>query len=182
VNGAVIRHQRPPPACIIRGAPCHLGNVLHDLGRKDQALEHYRQAAALRPTYAAAFNNLGLALSEAGRHAEAAVTLKHVIRLDPQVKEGFNYLGLALADLGRFAEAEAAYEAALALGAAAWVAVSAVSDWRWLVGREDTPWYPTLHLFRQRRLHDWDDVFARMAGQLRRLVAGGDGLRKPPGS
>jgi hypothetical protein len=53
------------------------------------------------------------------------------------------------------------------------VALSAVPDWRWLVGRQDTPWCPTLHLFRQQRLHDWDDVFAHMAAQLRKLVAAG---------
>jgi hypothetical protein len=51
------------------------------------------------------------------------------------------------------------------------VALSAVSDWRWLRRREDTVWYPSMRLFRQRSLGDWDAVFARMAGELSRLVA-----------
>jgi hypothetical protein len=59
-----------------------------------------------------------------------------------------------------------------ALGVPAWVLVAAVSDWRWLVGRDDTPWYPSLRLFRQRRLGEWGDVAARLAAQLRRAVAG----------
>ncbi|HJT76014.1 MAG TPA: tetratricopeptide repeat protein, partial [Gemmataceae bacterium] len=64
----------------------------------------------------------------------------------------------------------AAAHLAGALGVPVWVALSAIADWRWLVGREDTPWYPTMRLFRQERLGDWDEVFARMAGALRRLL------------
>ncbi len=51
-----------------------------------------------------------------------------------------------------------------------WVALAAVADWRWLVGREDTPWYPTLRLFRQAAPGDWPGVFGRMAAELARLV------------
>jgi hypothetical protein len=57
-----------------------------------------------------------------------------------------------------------------ALGAPVWLALSTVVDWRWLLDREDTPWYPTMRLFRQRTLGDWDFDFERMAVQLRRLV------------
>jgi hypothetical protein len=46
-----------------------------------------------------------------------------------------------------------------------------VPDWRWLLDREDTPWYPTLRLFRQKNAGDWPDVFARIAAGLRGLVA-----------
>jgi hypothetical protein len=66
------------------------------------------------------------------------------------------------------------------------VALSVVSDWRWLRGREDTPWYPTLRLFRQASLGDWESVFARMARELPAL-AGRAGrclparLEVPPG-
>jgi ADP-heptose:LPS heptosyltransferase len=69
----------------------------------------------------------------------------------------------------------AAAHLAGALGVPAWVVVAAVSDWRWLVGREDTPWYPRLRLFRQRRLGEWGEVFDRMAGALRRVLAGARG-------
>jgi hypothetical protein len=56
-----------------------------------------------------------------------------------------------------------------ALGVPVWVALSTISDWRWLLDRDDSPWYPTMRLFRQRRQGDWDDVFARMADELRLL-------------
>ncbi len=52
-----------------------------------------------------------------------------------------------------------------------WVLLAALSDWRWLLRREDCPWYPTMRLFRQRDLGDWEPVFARLAAELRKLVA-----------
>ena len=53
-----------------------------------------------------------------------------------------------------------------ALGAPVWLALPLAADWRWLTGRDDSPWYPTMRLFRQRRWGDWNDLFARMAGEL----------------
>ncbi len=53
-----------------------------------------------------------------------------------------------------------------ALGCPTWVALKHMPDWRWLLDREDSPWYPTLRLFRQREPGDWEDVFERMAGEL----------------
>jgi ADP-heptose:LPS heptosyltransferase len=57
-----------------------------------------------------------------------------------------------------------------ALGVPAWLALSAVANWRWLRDREDTPWYSSLRLFRQRRLGKWGAVFGWMADNLRRRV------------
>jgi len=58
-----------------------------------------------------------------------------------------------------------------ALGVPTWLALASACDWRWMIGRQDSPWYPTLRLFRQERLGDWSDVFGRMAEKLRRLLA-----------
>jgi Flp pilus assembly protein TadD len=58
-----------------------------------------------------------------------------------------------------------------ALGLEAWVPLAFVPDWRWLLGRDDTPWYPTIRFFRQERLDDWDTPFARIADALRARVA-----------
>jgi hypothetical protein len=46
-----------------------------------------------------------------------------------------------------------------ALGVPVWVALSFAPDWRWLLDRCDSPWYPTMRLFRQRELGNWDGVF-----------------------
>jgi len=53
-----------------------------------------------------------------------------------------------------------------ALGVRVWVALQAVPDWRWLIGRDDSPWYPTMQLFRQRTPGDWPEVFERLAAAL----------------
>jgi ADP-heptose:LPS heptosyltransferase len=53
-----------------------------------------------------------------------------------------------------------------ALGRPVWVLLPAVPDWRWLLGREDSPWYPTMRLFRQRRPGDWDGVIVQVAAAL----------------
>src|SRR5262249_20970103 len=50
-----------------------------------------------------------------------------------------------------------------ALGVPVWVALSIGPDWRWLLEREDCPWFPSMRLFRQSHLHYWDEVFECMA-------------------
>ncbi len=53
------------------------------------------------------------------------------------------------------------------LGIPVWVALSTVGEWRWLVSRDDSPWYPTMRLFRQTTLGDWDGVFRQMTEALK---------------
>lgn len=53
-----------------------------------------------------------------------------------------------------------------ALGRRAWVLLKADADWRWLLDRSDSPWYPTMTLYRQRQPGDWADVAARVAADL----------------
>jgi len=57
-----------------------------------------------------------------------------------------------------------------ALGVPVWVALPLVPDWRWLLRREDSPWYPNMRLFRQTRYGNWEDVFERMAKELKAVV------------
>jgi tetratricopeptide (TPR) repeat protein len=58
-----------------------------------------------------------------------------------------------------------------AMARPAWLALIYSPDWRWLLDREDNPWYPTLRLFRQERPNDWASVFRRMAEELPKEVA-----------
>ncbi len=57
------------------------------------------------------------------------------------------------------------------LGVPTWVGLAFSPDWRWLRTGESCPWYPTMHLFRQAGLGDWDGVFERMAGRLREAAS-----------
>jgi tetratricopeptide (TPR) repeat protein len=58
-----------------------------------------------------------------------------------------------------------------ALAKPVWVALAAKPDWRWLNRGTRTNWYPTMRLYRQKRLCRWRDVFARMAADLAKLAA-----------
>ena len=40
-----------------------------------------------------------------------------------------------------------------------WVALPRMPDWRWMLNRQDSPWYPSMQLFRQTQDAQWNDVF-----------------------
>jgi tetratricopeptide (TPR) repeat protein len=58
-----------------------------------------------------------------------------------------------------------------ALARPVFTAVPIINDWRWLLGREDSPWYPTLRIFREGATGGWDAVFARIAEAVRGRLA-----------
>jgi len=60
-----------------------------------------------------------------------------------------------------------------ALGRPTWILLPYAAEWRWLLGREDSPWYPTARLFRQPAIGDWPAVFVRLRAELARF--------RPPG-
>ena len=53
-----------------------------------------------------------------------------------------------------------------AMGKPVWVLLPTVPDWRWLLERSQTPWYPTAHLFRQTKKGDWTRVIAHLSASL----------------
>lgn len=57
-----------------------------------------------------------------------------------------------------------------ALARPVWVALPVAADWRWLRDRSDSPWYPTMRLFRQTELGNWPPVFAEIAGEMQKAV------------
>lgn len=57
-----------------------------------------------------------------------------------------------------------------ALGKPVWTLLPFMPDWRWLLGRDDSPWYPTMRLFRQQERGDWDGVFQRVCEELLRTL------------
>ena len=56
-----------------------------------------------------------------------------------------------------------------ALGVPVWIALAYMADWRWLLERSDSPWYPSVRLFRQQRAGDWSEIFERMAVEVVRM-------------
>jgi ADP-heptose:LPS heptosyltransferase len=60
---------------------------------------------------------------------------------------------------------------AAALGKPVWMLDRFDHCWRWLTGRRDSPWYPTLRLYRQPQRGDWDSVLADVVRDLKALRA-----------
>lgn len=58
-----------------------------------------------------------------------------------------------------------------ALGRPVWTALKSIPEWRWLLDRDDSPWYPTMRLFRQPRANDWEGVVAAMTRDLKAKLA-----------
>lgn len=67
-----------------------------------------------------------------------------------------------------------------ALGRPVWVPLKLSPDWRWMLDREDCPWYPTMRLFRQRQIGDWPQVFERLAAEVTALKEGDSTRLLPP--
>ena len=66
-----------------------------------------------------------------------------------------------------------------ALGVPVWLALQLAPNWRWQLERTDSPWYPTMRLYRQERFNDWSEVFAAMARDCADRWRGAD-LRAAP--
>jgi Flp pilus assembly protein TadD len=90
--------------------------------------------------------NFGKRLDEKGAFLDTAAILKHL-------------------DLLVTSDSAVAHLAG-ALGVQVWLVLGKAPDWRWQLGREDSPWYPTMRLFRQRKHGEWRDVFERLAREL----------------
>jgi ADP-heptose:LPS heptosyltransferase len=58
-----------------------------------------------------------------------------------------------------------------ALGCPTWILLPHHPDWRWLLDRDDSPWYPTIRLFRQPKPRDYDSVVDRVSAELTAMIS-----------
>ncbi len=107
---------------------------------------------------------------------------------DAALPDGFTDLGPDIADFADTAAIMANLDLVVssctgpahlagALGVPLWVALPFSADWRWMTGRDDSPWYPTARLFRQPAPGDWGSVAGCMAAELAVLA---QRFRPPP--
>jgi ADP-heptose:LPS heptosyltransferase len=116
------------------------------------------------------------------QYGDCAPTLKNIhetigveIYQDPEVDP--------ITDLDGFAAQVAAMDLVIsidnstvhlagALGKPVWTLLPYAPDWRWMLGRQDSPWYPSMRLFRQAAPGNWESMFDEVAGELRELLTG----------
>ncbi|MFO1316714.1 MAG: tetratricopeptide repeat-containing glycosyltransferase family protein [Burkholderiales bacterium] len=109
----------------------------------------------------------------AERTADAAVRGLDVVNLGPQIADFADTAAvIEHLDLVVCVDTSVAHLAG-AMGKPVWALLPEPADWRWLVGRDDSPWYPTLRLFRQRLRGDWTEVVLRVALALDDVVRRG---------
>ncbi len=110
---------------------------------------------------------------QVGRRAKEAAGLPGLIDFSHEIRDFADTAALiATLDLVIAVDTSVAHCAA-ALGKETWIMLAHAPDWRWLIGRQDSPWYPSVRLFRQPKPGAWDRVVAEVAGALREMEAGG---------
>jgi len=114
-------------------------------------------------------NFYSLQLGSAAHELKDFSYLKNVIDLSPYIIDFADSAAIISAlDLLITVDTAPAHLAG-ALGCPVWNMIGYVSDWRWLAEREDSPWYPTMKLFRQEAPGDWDKVVERIRNELSKI-------------
>ncbi|MBF0160351.1 MAG: glycosyltransferase family protein [Magnetococcales bacterium] len=104
------------------------------------------------------------------RDLESLSLPDHVIDIAAEVKDMADTAAImAQLDLVISSDTATAHLAG-ALGLPAWILLPFAPDWRWMLGRRDTPWYPTLKLFRQARMGCWRGVVSEVKQELQQLI------------
>ena len=99
---------------------------------------------------------------------------ERVIDLAPQFTD-FAHTAAAIASLDLVISVDTSVaHLAGAMGKPVWIMLPFVPDWRWLLDRTDSPWYPTARLFRQKSRGDWAPVITQVAQALKTHVSAGE--------
>jgi len=161
------RHLPPPaPGCRLRIGIVWAGNPKHNNSRnRDCAVEQFLPLAGHRGV-----EMFGLQLGEPGTALAACGGDILIKPLGAHLRDmGVTAAVMAELDLIITVDTAAAHLAG-ALGRHTWLLLPYSPDWRWMLGRDDTPWYPGMRLFRQPQPSDWDSVFAKVAQALDELL------------
>jgi hypothetical protein len=113
--------------------------------------------------------------SEAGEWSDARFPLQPLHRHTREIAAAA--AAMCRLDLVITVDSMAAHLAG-ALGRPVWVLLRHEADWRWMIDGNDSPWYPMMRLFRQKKAGDWKSVVEKVAAELADVVARG-GHREP---
>ena len=106
------------------------------------------------------------------------VELENLRSREERLRRNSDAIAAALQALGELTDgrqgpALLADHLAGALGVKTFLGLKHIPDWRWLLNRADTPFYPSLTLYRQAAVNDWSEVFARMTRDVKALMSKG---------
>jgi len=157
-----------PPASRVDGGGARLKVGLVWAGNPDNARDRKRSRTLGEFAPFAALDDAAFFSLQVGAGADDAPPPGLAIRnLMPAVKDFYDTAAdMAGLDVIVSIDSSSAHLAG-AIGVPVWVLLDAVADWRWLAGRDDTPWYPTMRLFR--RTNSWPALIADVAEALKRF-------------
>jgi tetratricopeptide (TPR) repeat protein len=105
---------------------------------------------------------IGLARELSDADAATLAGMARITSIGPELRDFDDTAAvLGLADLVISVDTAVAHLAG-AMGRPTWILLPFSPDWRWMLGRDDSPWYPTARLYRQPAPGDWDSVIARL--------------------
>ncbi len=144
------------------------GNLNNEKGRhRSCSLGHFITLADMPSV-----RFFGLQKGDAANETEAMKNKIHVTSLADSLSD-FSDTCAVISNLDLIISVDTAVaHLAGAMGKRTFVLLSAPCDWRWLLDRSDSPWYPTMTLFRQPRQGDWESVFAQVRLAVRQLMSG----------
>ena len=135
-------------------------------GRPTHKNDRNRSLDAARLAPLASIPNVKLFSLQIGATSQDIAHLPGIVDLAPQLTD-FAATADVLAQLDLVIAVDTAVaHLAGAMGKDAWVMLPFAPDWRWLLARDTSPWYPSLRLYRQPKIGDWDDVVGRIAADL----------------
>ncbi|MGA3065861.1 MAG: tetratricopeptide repeat-containing glycosyltransferase family protein [Tepidisphaeraceae bacterium] len=147
-------------------------------GRPDYANDHHRSIALSQLAPLAGMGGVSFYSLQKGTAAEQAKRPPEGLKLIDCSAELSDYLQTAalVANLDLVISVDTSVvHVAGALGRPVWVLLPWVPDWRWMLNREDSPWYATARLFRQPAYRDWESPIRRVADALGELIAARSG-------
>ena len=133
------------------------------------ARSRWRSCAPLLELEGVSFISLQRELSD-GRMPRRSPRWRGVTALGAELRDFDDTAAvLALCDLVISVDTSLAHLAG-ALGRPTWILLPFRPDWRWMLDRADSPWYPSARLYRQRAAGDWESVMARVREDLAGMV------------
>ena len=125
---------------------------------------------ALAPLFSAEADWISLQKELGDGDAPLLKELRHIVPCGEELKDFSDTAAVIdLLDLVITVDTSVAHLAG-AMGRQVWILLPYNSDWRWLLDRDDTPWYPTARLFRQDGTRSWDNVIVRVRDALQDFV------------
>ena len=143
-------------------------------GNRTHKNDHNRSIALIRmlPLLAQDIQWISLHKEIQEREADLLASRKDILHFGDELKDFSDTAALIeLMDLVISVDTSVAHLAG-AMGKPVWILLPFIPDWRWLLDREDSPWYPRARLFRQPKVGDWAGVISRLNHELPNLIEG----------